>query len=280
MVANEVEMDGKTLGATGRTHLVGVMADPVAQARAIDVGNALLQARGLSAAFIVVPLQVDEHGLGAMVTAMRSIKNLAGTMVSMPNKQRILPLLDSYSAEAELFGAVNVVRRTADGRLEGHMLDGEGFVSGLVRAGHPVRDRTCLLAGAGGAASAIAFALVRSGCRSLTIVNRTRSRAEDVAYRVRESYPGADVRVGDIEPGRIDIAINGTSLGMRPSDGLPLNAAVIPRCGVVAECVIAPEMTPLLQLAQQHGCAVHKGIHMLQAQIDELLAFMGIAAPE
>jgi len=44
MVANEVEMDGKTLGATGRTHLVGVMADPVAQARAIDVGNALLQA--------------------------------------------------------------------------------------------------------------------------------------------------------------------------------------------------------------------------------------------
>lgn len=272
-------MDGKTLGATGRTHLIGVMADPVAQARAIDVGNALLHARGQSAEFMIVPLQVDEHGLGVVMSAMRSIKNLAGTMVSMPNKQRILPLLDECSAEAELFGAVNVVRRTAEGRLEGHMLDGEGFVSGLVRAGYPVRDRTCVLAGAGGAASAIAFALARHGCRTLTIVNRTAARAQDVAARVRKHYPQADIRVGDIGAAPIDVAINGTSLGMRPDDALPLDAAVVARCGVVAECVIAPEMTRLLQLAQQHGCKVHKGIHMLQAQIDELLAFMGIAAP-
>jgi len=92
-----------------------------------------------------------------------------GAFVSMPHKAAIVPLLDELTPEARLVGAVNVVRRAADGRLIGTVLDSEGFVAGLRSAGHEVAGASYLLMGAGGAAAAIAFALAAHGCASLTI---------------------------------------------------------------------------------------------------------------
>ena len=120
---------------------------------------------------------------------------------------------------------------------------------------------------------------MRNGCKALTILNRTQSRADDVAARIRKEFPDAEVLTHDLGNVQIDIAINGTSLGMRADDELPFDLDLIARCAVVAECVIAPEMTRLLQLAEQQGCKTHRGIHMLRAQIEELLAFMGAGAP-
>ena len=260
---------------SARIRLIGVLADPVAQARAPDVGNALLQSRGQSEEFVIVPMQVADGDLEKAVLALRALRNLTGFMVSMPHKQKIMSLLDSLSEEAMRGGAVNVVRRTTNGMLAGHLLDGEGFVGGLLRAGHEVKGRTCLLAGAGGAASAIAYALARHGCASLTVLNRTLSKAQEVAERVRLDFPNVPVRTHVIEAEHFGIAINGTSLGMRPGDALPFGADIVERSELVAECVIAPEITPLLKLAAERGRKVHKGLRMLEAQIDELLAFVG-----
>jgi shikimate dehydrogenase len=145
-------------------------------------------------------------------------------------------------------------RRTGDGRLVGTMLDGEGFVAGLRSAGHEVRKGSCLLVGAGGEASAIAFALARHGCRSLTIVNRTASKARSLAARVREAFPGVRVEADDHEVASYDLAINATSLGMREEHPLPMSREVIAASTLVAECVIAPEMTPRLDAARAKGC--------------------------
>ena len=73
---------------------------------------------------------------------------------------------------------------------------------------------------------------------------------------------------------RYDIAINGTSLGMQPNDVLPFPETVIERSALVAECVISPEMTRLLELAHQRGRAVHTGVPMLETQLQMLLRFM------
>ena len=62
---------------------------------------------------------------------------------------------------------------------------------------------------------------------------------------------------------------------MQPNDALPLSESVIERSALVAECVVAPEMTRLLQVAQQRGCAIHTGVPMLEAQLELILAFMG-----
>jgi shikimate dehydrogenase len=80
------------------------------------------------------------------------------------------------------------------------------------------------------------------------------------------------------EPGdtRYDIAINATSLGMQPGDALPMADDVIARSALVAECVVAPEMTRLLEVARVRGRPIHTDIAMLSAQIDLLLRFMGV----
>ena len=264
-------------GVTGRTRLLGLIADPVVQARSPGLGNALLEQRGQGGAFVLVPMQVPDGALVAVVAALRRIGNLDGAIVSMPHKSAIVPLLDELTPDAAMIGAVNVVRRTAEGRLVGTTLDGEGFVAGLRGAGHEVRGAACLLVGAGGAASAIAFELVRHGCASLTIVNRTASRAADLAARVRSAFPGAAVRPGEAgDDARYDVAINGTPLGMRPGDELPMSRDMVARATLVAECVLAPEMTELLTLAAASGSAVHTGIAMLDAQMSLILDFMGV----
>jgi shikimate dehydrogenase len=172
---------------------------------------------------------------------------------------------------------VNVVRRHDDGRLTGTTLDGEGFVAGLRHAGHRIDGRSFLLVGAGGAGAAIAFALARHRCASLRIENRTRPRAEFLAMRVRDAFPHADVRVGH-EPGtRYDVAINATSLGMAAGDPLPMSDAMIDAAALIAECVVAMDVTPLLATAQARGKAVHRGVAMLEAQLELLLDFMGVA---
>ena len=263
-------------GVTGRTRLLGLIADPVVQARSPGLGNAILEQRGQGGAFVLVPMQVPDGALVAVVAALRRIGNLDGAIVSMPHKSAIVPLLDELTPDAAMIGAVNVVRRTAEGRLVGTTLDGEGFVAGLRGGGHEVRGAACLLVGAGGAASAIAFALVRHGCASLTIVNRTASRAADLVARVRSAFPGAAVRAGEAGDARYDVAINGTPLGMRPGDDLPMSRDVVARSTLVAECVLAPEMTELLTLAGASGHAVHTGVAMLDAQMSLILDFMGV----
>ncbi len=261
---------------SGRTRLLALIADPVVQARSPVMANALLEQRGRHDAFVLVPMQVPACALGTVVGAVRQIGNFAGAIVSMPHKSVIVPLLDELTAEAAMVGAVNVVRRTPEGRLVGTIMDGEGFVAGLRTAQHEVRGAACLLVGAGGAASAIAFALARHGCGSLTIVNRTASRAADLAARIRAAFPAATVRLGDTPDARYDVAINATSLGMKIRDELPMSRDLVTRAALVAECVVAPEMTGLLALAAASGRAIHTGVPMLEAQMSLMLEFMGV----
>ena len=263
---------------TGRTRLLALIADPIVQARSPAMANALLDEWGQAGAFVLVPMQVPAGALAEVVAGLRRVGNFAGAIVSMPHKSAIVPLLDELTPVAATVDAVNVVRRTVDGRLVGTAMDGEGFVAGLRAAGRDVRGAACLLVGAGGAASAIAFALAEHGCASLAIVNRTAARATDLAARVRAAFPGAAVRVGDVPGARYDVAINGTSLGMRPGDALPMSRDVVERSALVAECVLAPEMTELLKLAAASGRAIHTGVPMLEGQMRLILAYLGVPA--
>jgi shikimate dehydrogenase len=261
---------------TGATKLLALIADPVVQARSPGLVTTILQRRGRFGDFVFVPMQVPDGALGDVVPAIRRIGNFAGAVVSMPHKQAMLPLIDEVLDDGRVAGAVNVIRRDADGRLIGTTLDGEGFVAGLAGAGHGVRGATCVMAGAGGAASAIAFALARHGCAALAIVNRTQAKADALAAQVRAAFPSVDVRAGN-DGRRWDVAVNATSLGMRPGDALPMTRDLLERSSLVAECVVAPEMTPLLALARDLGRPIHPGLPMLTAQLDLLLDFMGAA---
>jgi len=261
---------------TGATKILGLIADPVVRARSPAFVNALLEQRGRFGEWALVPMQVSANGLAGVIDGLRQVHNFGGAIVSMPHKTTVTALVDELTDEARLVGAVNVLRRHSNGRLVGTILDGEGFVGGLASAGHRVAGATVLLSGAGGAASAVAFALAKHGCSVLCLINRTQSKADELATRIKAALPHVIVTNRVRADDQFDIAINGTSLGMNPGDALPLSNSVIERSALIAECVIAPEITPLLELARQRGRAIHTGVPMLLAQLDMMLAFMGV----
>jgi shikimate dehydrogenase len=140
---------------TGRTAIWGILADPIHHVKTPQALNALMQEHNVDG--VMIPFHVGAGGLDSLVAGLRSMHNLKGFVVTVPHKTAIVDLCDEVSEQAQAIGAVNTVRREDDGRLVGEMLDGAGFVAGLRQGGVEPRERSVYLAGAGGAANAIAF---------------------------------------------------------------------------------------------------------------------------
>ncbi|MGV6875667.1 shikimate dehydrogenase family protein [Pseudochelatococcus sp. B33] len=261
-------------GVTGRTRVLAILADPVVHVKAPPAINRIARERGKDA--VMVPFEVAPEDLAGAFDALRRLKNFDGGIVTVPHKTAAVRLCDDISPAARAVGAVNVIRRTPEGLIVGDALDGIGFVAGLLAADIDVGGRSAYLVGAGGAANAIAFALVDAGVARLTLANRTRDKAAALRGRILAGHPGADVRIGGADPSGHDLVINGTSLGMRPGDPLPLDGAGLAPDMTVAEVVMEPEITPLLDIARDKGCRIHPGRPMLDRQLSLMADFFGL----
>lgn len=261
---------------TGRTRFWAILADPIAQVKAPQMINAAIAERDVDG--VMIPMHVASEDLSAVIAAIRGMKNCGGMIITVPHKSAIVPLLDEVSANAELIGAANTVRREADGRLVGEILDGLGFVAGLKAHGIDPSGMSVYIAGAGGAANAIAFALADTGITRLTVSNRTRAKAEDLTRRLAIAYPNLAVTIGTSDASGHDLVVNATALGMRPDDALPIDPNSLSAEQIMAEVIMDPEETPIMVAARAKGCRVHPGKPMLMAQRELMLGFMGIAS--
>ena len=260
------------MNINGRTQVFVHLAYPSAHVRTPQLFNNRCQERGVDA--VLVPWQVHPDNLAQVLDAMRLSESVAGMIITIPHKEAVAVLCDRLEGPAAQLGVANVVRKAADGALVGRILDGEGFVGGLVQAGHDPKGSKALLIGAGGVSVAIADALLAAGVSELVITNRTPERARRLVDRLLELYPEREVRTGSPEGAGFDLVINGTALGMKPDDALPLDPATITPGSVVAEVVMAPPVTRLLEAARQRGAIIHEGVHMLTGQIDPFIDFV------
>ncbi len=260
---------------TGRTRLYGILADPIGHVKTPEVMHALFRDRGVDG--VLVPMHVPPPDLARTLDGLRGLHNFGGFIATVPHKGAMPDLCDEITDEAARIGAVNCVRREPDGRMVGTMLDGIGFVEGLRGAGIDIAGRRVLLTGAGGAASAIAFALAGARVDRLTIANRTVDRARALAARIAEHYPDLPVAAAgsDEGAGACDLVVNATSLGMRPDDPLPVDPGTFVPGQVVAEVIMEPALTPLLKAARSRGCRIHAGLPMLEKQIELMARHMG-----
>ncbi|WP_163851395.1 shikimate dehydrogenase family protein [Pseudooceanicola aestuarii] len=264
--------DAPRLHITGRTAVLFIMGDPIDHVIGTDVLNRTWVETGR--ALVTVPLQVRAADLPYMLDMLRRAPNVAGTGITIPHKIAAVALVDHLTDAALQAGAVNFIRRNADGTLTGHNVDGAGFVAGLAAQGVAATGRDVLMLGAGGVGRAIAFAMAGGGARSLTIRNRDVARARALADAIRDSgvAPGCALHVGDgPTPGLI---INATALGMDPDDPLPLPADQIPLGAIVAEVVMTPAITPLLTAAQARNCRIVPGRAMMDPQAGLVGAFL------
>ncbi len=259
---------------SGHTRVYGILADPVHHVQTPQKLNALMQRRGHDG--VMVPVHVTAGDLATVVAGLKRMKSLGGFVVTVPHKAAIVALCDEVSERARLVGAANCVRREADGRLVGEVLDGLGFVAGLRREGFDPKGRRVLLLGAGGAANAIAFAMAEAGVASLSIANRTRAKSQDLARRLARAYPALPVDLDEPGTAAPDIVVNGTSLGLAEGDPLPLDASRLSAGQIVAEVIMQPRVTALLAAAQAKGCRIHYGLPMLECQLEMMADFMGM----
>jgi len=263
--------DAAGLRLDGRTVVLGIIGDPIAQVKAPMPLTRLLQSRGLDA--VLVPLHVKTADIDALLTAFGKLHNFAGFIVTVPHKQTIARRLGAHlSPAAQRASAANVVRRTAEGDWEADLLDGTGFVAGLTRAGFDPRGTTAHIVGAGGAASAIAFALgeagtARIGIHDIDAARRDQLLAQLRAYDIDAFYwDGSDLHDAQL-------LINATPLGMRAHDPLPLPAEALYPGLWVAEVIMSPAVTPLLETAAARGCRTHEGRHMMEQQLGLMADF-------
>ena len=260
---------------TGSTRIYGIVADPVAQVKTPQTMRKVFDRRGTDA--VLVPFHVPTTGLADFVQGIRSVRNFGGMVVTVPHKTSVLELCDTVSSQARAVGAVNVVRRDADGTLAGDILDGQGFVASLKQSGIDPKGLRVLLSGAGGAARAIAFALAQAGIRRLAIHNRTEAAAHQILAGVNAHYPEIETACVSNDPTGVDLVVNATSLGMRVGDALPIDVSRLQSSQIVAEIIMAPALTPLLKSAQDKGCRIQYGLPMLECQIEMMADFMGVA---
>ena len=194
---------------------------------------------------------------------------LRGVNVTLPHKEAALGLCVRVSEAARRIGAVNTIVVGEDGALEGSNTDGFGFLEHL-RASQPSfrpESGPAVLLGAGGAARAIAVALLDAGVPELRLANRTGARGAALA-----SDLGPRVRLVDWADRAAALAgaallVNSTTLGhdaAKPS--LDLDLAQLPRQAVVYDIVYVPLETPLLAAARARGNATVDGLGMLLHQ--------------
>lgn len=245
-----------------------LIGDPVAHSLSPAMQNAAFAALGLPHRYELMPVAAAD--LGDAVERLRR-DDVLGANVTIPHKGLVGRHLDAVEGTAERIGAVNTIFKRA-GALRGENTDAGGFADALAEMDVDVSGRRVLLLGAGGAARACAYELIRARAH-VVITDRTPERARELVGALRASVPddqGADLRShpGISWPVRAldgcDVVVNATSLGLHGED--PLEGIELPRGLAVVDVVAVADQTPLVLRARASGCVAVDGWLMLLHQ--------------
>jgi shikimate dehydrogenase len=264
---------------TGTSRIAGVMGWPVSHSRSPRLHGYWLRHHGIDGAYIPLPVRPPDF-----TAALRALPQLGfvGANITVPHKEAALASVDRAQTEARRIGAVNTIVITADGALEGRNTDGFGFLESLRSSVSDWQASAgpAVIIGAGGAARAIAVALVDAGAPMVRVVNRTVERAERLAGDIggpMQVYGWDDRARALAEAG---LLVNTTTLGMTGGPPLELDLAGLPTSAVVNDVVYAPLETALLKAARARGNRVVDGLGMLLHQARPGFAAWFGAEPE
>lgn len=255
---------------TGAASVAGVLGWPIEHSRSPRLHGHWLDRYRIDGAY--VPFAVQPERLEAAIRGLQAL-GAKGVNLTLPHKEAVLPLIDEVSETARRIGAVNTVIMRADGRIQGDNTDAFGFMESL-RSGAPdwqAGEGPAVILGAGGAARAIAVALLDADVPSLRLVNRTAERAERLAEALRPMASGRTIDVitwverADALAGA-NFLVNTTSLGMSGQPPLEIRLDDLPHAATVTDIVYTPLETDLLAAARARGNDGVDGLGMLLHQ--------------
>ena len=258
---------------SGTTRVFLILGDPVAQVRAPELFNHLFERHGVDA--VLVPAQVKTEDLDGFVRQAFKAGNIDGLWVAIPHKTGIVSVLDRCDAPGRAAGAVNAVRRNADGSIEGALFDGVGFTKALGTFGIPLTGRKVLVVGVGGGGVAIAASLAQQGAGRLALYDSIPGRTEAVAARLRAEFGTDVVAVATADPAGHDLVVHATPLGLRIGDPLPFDVARLDPGTAVVDILMKNQPTPLVRACLERGIDAYPGFEMMVQQVPEYLSFFG-----
>lgn len=260
---------------TGHTKLTALLGKPVAHSLSPLMHNAGFQSLDLD--YVYLCFEADENNLETVVSGLKSA-GIRGFNLTMPNKNKIVELIDHLSPAASLIGAVNTVVND-DGILTGHNTDGTGFMRSVSDAGYDIIGKRMTLLGAGGAATAIAAQAALDGVSEIRIVARPTSRFYEristLITKINETtsckatfIDNADQEALKESLDTSEILVNATNVGMEPNTDASLitDPAMFHKGMIVADIIYQPRKTKLLQIAEEAGCKTMNGLYMLLYQ--------------
>ncbi len=252
---------------------VGVLGYPLRHSISPAFQQAAFDHFGLEVRYEVWETLPDRLAQG--LDRLRAVDCL-GANVTIPYKETVVAYLNELDAVARRVGAVNTIVRRGD-RLHGHNTDVEGFLRALREDGgfEPARCRA-LLVGAGGAARAVVVALVEGGAASVTIINRTFSRAVRLVDELQSiaggtrlvALPDTDASWANSGVG-CQLLVNCTSVGLAGTSEegrSPVPVDAIPADALVFDLLYRPRETTLMAAARRRGADVLGGLSMLVYQ--------------
>lgn len=243
-----------------------VIGDPVAHSVSPAMQNAGFMAAGLDERY--GKYHVKPEDLAGFTEFARH--NLYGFNATVPHKSALIPLLDEVAPAALAANSVNTVI-VRNGKLYGDSTDGYGLESALQEAfGLEIAGSRIVMLGAGGAAQATAFEFVTRQAAQLTIINRTKSKAEALAAHLAGKNT-ALTALGNDETALIaaavansDVVIQATSAGLHENDAPPLELELLQNAPAVFDMIY--KNTAVLQYARSHNIPCADGRGMLLHQ--------------
>lgn len=264
------------------TTLFGVIGDPVRHSKSPLMMNRAFRETGVNGVYAA--FHIASERLGDFFAGVRAM-GIRGVNVTIPHKLDVMRHLDAVDEGARAIGAVNTVVND-NGVLTGYNTDGIGYVRSLKEEAEPeLAGKHIVIIGAGGAARGIVYALTGERPASVTVINRTPGRAEELAAAFRSrgevTACAADGESAKTACRRADIVINTTSIGMYPNiDALPVDPGWLAEGAIASDLIYNPLQTAFLKEAQRRGCRTHGGLGMFIYQGAYAFEYWtGVAAP-
>ncbi len=201
----------------------------------------------------------DIECIDKFIDIIKDIKELKGLNVTIPYKETVIPFLDKLDKKAKEIGAVNTIKITEDGTLNGYNTDYYGFKKSIepyLKKNH----KTALILGTGGVSKAVAYSLKKLGIEynyvSRTVSNTATYTYENITEEIIENH---------------HIIINCTPLGTYPKTNVcaPIPYDAITESHLLYDLIYNPEETKFLTIGKLKGATICNGLEMLELQADK-----------
>ena len=230
-----------------------VIGNPITHSLSPELHNYWIKENGIDGVYN--KKQLNENDLKEFFLKIKN-KEISGANITVPFKKVVISYVDRLSFEAEKTQSVNTVYLKND-KIIGHNTDIDGFELAIKDANYDVEGKKVLILGAGGVVPSIIFALYKMKVLSVTISNRTKSKAENLKSLFN------DLKIVDWgEASNFDMIINATSIGLKKEDKLDLDLSKFKNSEFFYDVIYNPKETNFLKDGKKLGKKTENGKKM------------------